>query len=349
MLCTIPSRTAVAFRFTDPQQKSSWSGRRYKLLTRLPDRQDLWDEYMALVASDQLAGDRFGRRAHAYYLANRETMDAGAVVSNPYRFVADALPDGTQAEVSTLQFFYNEVARLGSEAVLSEYQNEPPEESGPQELGLTASRIQRQVSGFARKLIPPGCTLLTQGIDCGKFLLHWVVRAWKVDERDCLVTGYTIDYGYQDVWGTTAGSDEGLDDALIRALLARRSATEDAAYAREDGQILDVRLSLVDAGWRTEAIYEACRQLGLDWRPAMGFGRSNGCVQTSFACPIKSSPDKKVGDRWFLSRRPKGFQSTPARGGRPERFAAASGRSTRFNPRPHAAGDRDHLNLWPPN
>jgi hypothetical protein len=38
----------------------------------------------------------------------------------------------------------------------------------------------------------------------------------------------------------------------------------------------------------------------------MGFGKSNGCVQASFACPIKSSPDKKVGDRWFLSRRPKG-------------------------------------------
>ncbi len=306
MLCTIPSRRAVAFRFTDPQQKPSWNGKRYKLVSRLPDRQDLWDEYQALRVADQLAGDPHGRRAHAYYLAHRGEMDAGAEISNPYRFVAEKLPDGSQVEVSTLQFFYNEVARLGMEAVQTEYQNDPPEEAGPRESGLTAFRIQRQVSGFLRKRIPPGCTLLTQGIDCGKFLLHWVVRAWRLDDQDCLATGYTIDYGYHDVWGTTAGSDEGLDDALVRALMARKAAAQEAGYAREDGQVLDVGLTLVDAGWRTEAVYEACRQLGRDWRPAMGFGRSNGCVQTNFSCPVKSSPDKKVGDRWFLSRRPKG-------------------------------------------
>jgi hypothetical protein len=136
--------------------------------------------------------------------------------------------------------------------------------------------------------------------------LHWVVRAWKVDESDCLITGYTIDYGVQDVWGTTIGSDEGVDEALIRALRARREAMITACYETADHQIRDIDLTLVDAGWRTEAIYEACRQFGYSFRPSMGFGKSNGCVKTNFSSPVKSTPDKKIGDRWFLSKQPKG-------------------------------------------
>ena len=115
---------------------------------------------------------------------------------------------------------------------------------------------------------------MTQGIDCGKVILHWVVRAWKVDEANCLVTGYTIDYGIQDVYGTTIGSDEGLDEALLRALLARREAMVLANYETEAHEIRDIDLTLVDAGYRTEAVYDACRQLGLAWKPYMGFGKS---------------------------------------------------------------------------
>ena len=44
-------------------------------------------------------------------------MDAGAVVANPNRFNDEFLPDGSQAEVSALQRYYNEVARIGQIAV----------------------------------------------------------------------------------------------------------------------------------------------------------------------------------------------------------------------------------------
>jgi hypothetical protein len=80
---------------------------------------------------------------------------------------------------------------------------------------------------------------------------------------------------------------------------------EEANYADEKGVIMPVGLTLMDAGWRTQAIYDACHRLGLDWRPAMGFGKSSGCVQASFTAPIHSTADKKSGDHWFLSRRPK--------------------------------------------
>ena len=111
---------------------------------------------------------------------------------------------------------------------------------------------------------------------------------------------------YQDVYGTTVGSDEGLDEALQRALLARREAMVLANYETEAGEIRDIDLTLVDAGYRTEAVYDACRELGLAFKPYMGFGKSNGCVKTNFTAPVKPTADKKTGDRWFLSRQPRG-------------------------------------------
>jgi hypothetical protein len=44
MLCTIPSKKAVAWKFSDPQQKPSWQGKRYKLVEKWPDHPERWEE-----------------------------------------------------------------------------------------------------------------------------------------------------------------------------------------------------------------------------------------------------------------------------------------------------------------
>lgn len=299
MLTTLQKPKCVSAKFTDPKQKPSWQGRRFRFLIRKPDRPDLWDEYVSRWQQDLQADDPFARTAHKYYLDNREAMDAGAEVSNPNRFDETKLPDGSQLELSAIQHYYNQVARVGQDAVSTEYDNDPPAEAGPVESGITAHRIQRQVSGYPRKVVPPGCTIITQGIDCRKVALHRVVRAWRPDG-----TGFTIDYGVQEVNGTTVGSDEGVDVALGRALQAVAESLLDGPYRTIDGEVVPVALTLVDAGWRTEAIYHACKELGLGWLAAMGFGKSSGCVQANFNAPLHTSPDRRPGDGWFMSRRP---------------------------------------------
>jgi hypothetical protein len=301
MLTTLQNCTCVSAKFTDPRHKPSWHGKRFRLIETWPDRQDLWDEYVMLRQAGMQSGDEHARKAHAFYLAHREEMDRGAVVSNPERFVPDLLPDGTQKQVSTLQFCYDFIADKGLDAFLTEYQNDPPEETGPQESGITAHRIQKQLSGYPRKVIPPGCILLTQGVDCRKVALHWVIKAWRPD-----ATCFVIDYGVHEVLGTVRGSDEGLDLAMRRAILARADDLAKLHYQTIDGQELKVGLTLVDAGWRTEAVYAACKELGLDWKPSMGFGKSSGTVQANFSAPDRATYDRKPGDGWFLSRRPKG-------------------------------------------
>lgn len=296
MLTTIQNRTCVSFKFTDPAQKPTWKGKRFRFLIKSPERREMWDEYVQLRQS--LPDDEFGRIAHAFYLDNRGAMDAGAEVANANRFDGQTLPDGTQLEVSALQRYFNEVARIGPEAVASEYDNDPPEEAGPIESGITPHRIQKQLSGYQRKVIPPECTVLTQGIDVRKVALHWVVRAWRPDG-----TGFIVDYGVHEVLGTIYGSDDGLDVAVKRAILARIEATKETEYVTTAGQRMAVDLTLVDAGWRTNAVYAACAEAGLGVMPIMGFGKSAGCTQANFVDVQRRSQDRKPGDGWFLSRK----------------------------------------------
>jgi hypothetical protein len=110
------------------------------------------------------------------------------------------------------------------------------------------------------------------------------------------------------VRGTTQGTDEGVDEAIQRALASRRQAIEDEPYRTMDGHSRAIDLTLIDAGWRTEAIYGWCLEAGQQkWKPAMGFGRSAGCTSAAFHEPTRTERDKKMGQRWFLSKRPRGI------------------------------------------
>jgi hypothetical protein len=68
---------------------------------------------------------------------------------------------------------------------------------------------------------------------------------------------------------------------------------------------LPIDLTLVDAGFRTDAIYGACQAVGLGIYPVMGFGKSAGCAQANFSDVQKRTVDRKPGDGWFLSRKGK--------------------------------------------
>lgn len=286
ILTTLQSRISASYKFTDQTVKPSWKGRRFRFLLSKPERMDLWDEYIQLQKQDWQNATTL---AHELYVANREAMEAGAAVANPNRY--------SQGELSALQFYFNEVARIGPEAVATEYDNDPPEESGPVESGITPNRIQRQVNGYERKQVPPGCIALTQGIDVRKVALHWVVRGWRKDG-----TGFTLNYGVHEVRGTIYGSDEGVDVAVKRAILERIEAFRAEGYdlPREFQP-----LTLVDAGWRTDAVYSACAEAGLGVMPVMGFGQSAGCTRANFSDIQRRTVDRRPGDGWFLSRKGK--------------------------------------------
>lgn len=287
MLTTIQNRRCVSFKFCDPQAKPSFHGRRFGMLLKPPDNPNLWEQYVELKKADWENGTT---SAHDFYVANRIAMDIGAEVANPWR-------RGDDNELSALQFYFNEVARIGPEAVASEYQNDPAEDSGPLESGITPFRIAKKLSGFGPRVVPPNCTVLTQGIDVGKRYLHWVVRAFGPD------ASYTIDYGVTNVYGVTTGSEEGLDDALMAALSTRMEEVIATDYLKPDGEILRISKTLIDARYRTQAVYAACHQAAYDIQPVMGYGKSHGCVRISWSDVSKRTQDRRPGgDGWFEAR-----------------------------------------------
>lgn len=305
MLTTLQSRIAVSYRYTDTKQKPTWKGRRYRFLVKHPNRMDLWEEYIQLVHVNMQDGDEFARGAFEFYAEHREQMDAGAEVANPNRYDSQPLPDGTPKELSALQRYFNEVARLGQEAVSTEYDNDPPEEAGPIESGISSNRVQRQLSGFARYVVPPGCVVVTQGMDCKKAGIHWVVRAWQPDG-----TGYTIDYGFFETHGSIRVRQEDEDresrianDTAIReAILGRLEQCKATEYVNENGERFPVELTLIDGRYRQSAVYSACHEAGLGVYPVLGFGKSAGCWRPIFTPYSKRTQTAIPGENWNLIR-----------------------------------------------
>lgn len=292
MLCTITSRDAAAYKYSDPAQKPAWSGERIAAIKAWPERKDLWQTYIELRQWGQGTLDEhgspvdvFGRKAHRHYAENRAEMDAGAVLANPHNYERGRLPDGTPTHLSALQRCYDYIADKGMASFLTEHQNDPPEDEGVSESGISVRLVQTQVSGLEQGAVPEGCTVLVHGVDVGKWWLHWVVRAFRPDG-----TGFTIDYGRQNVYGTKHGSEEGLDRAIHREVLRRVAEFKDQPYAQ---QFRD-SLTLIDSGYRTEAVYAACIEAGLGVMPVKGIGFSAGTAERGrFVDVMKRTRDKQ--------------------------------------------------------
>jgi len=296
LLSTIQSRISASFLFTNPKAKPSWKPRRYKFLIQPPERMDLWDDFVELKQVDWLNETN---EAHEMYLENRGKMDLGAVIANPNRF------DQT-SESSALEHYYTMVARLGQEAVSTEYDNDPPKEDTSLGSDLTANRIAKKLSGYPRRIVPATCTTLTQGIDVQKLGVYWVIKAWDVD-----ATNYVVDYGFYESYGTTYGSDEGLELAVHRAILGRMEQQKENPCMTSDGEIVDLNMTLVDSGAFTDTVYKACRNIGLGIYPAKGHGKSHGCTVANFTNLYRNVVNKKElvrksGDGWFMNKQDQG-------------------------------------------
>lgn len=273
VLTTIQNSHCYSARVTNPRIKPSWDGKRYAMLEVWPDcwtadestgHKQHWHEYIKLRQKDQSSGDRYGRSATAYYLANQEAMDAGAVISNPYRFLSNLTPDGYPIEHTALQAFFNRVADWGIDRVLSELQNDPTDEEEIQTVGLTAGLIATRLSGFQQREIPPSAIACTVGLDLGDRVCHWVKCAWWGRAIGCIV-----DYGIMETSGLAIRAEtEAIQHALLNAFPGWR--TDLLAAECEHAPLF---LSLVDSGdgQHSDAVYKFCREAGSPFFPSKGW------------------------------------------------------------------------------
>jgi phage terminase large subunit GpA-like protein len=229
--------------------------------------------------------------ATKFYTDRRADMDAGAVVANTHRYDA-------HHEASALQHCYNIIADQGQDAFQTEYQNDPPESTGPQESGIYPDLVASRLSGLERGIVPPNYPLLTGAIDIGKTAMHWCVTAW------CKAgTGSVIDYGVQDVWPKDRDNERAVEVAILQALYGLREQLLAANYCYPGGEIVPMQCVLVDSGNWDRPVYEFVRATGQKiFRASKGIGDGAGGQRSAFRLPDKQTADKRVGDHCFLAQ-----------------------------------------------
>jgi hypothetical protein len=255
-LCTIQNRKCVAFKFTDPKQKPSWKGKRYRKMIRRPDRMDLVQEYLRLrIEREEIDPD--ARVAFRYWRDNLPEIERDCIISNPSSYTKKQHEDGDPLELSAIQAYFNKVADLGEKAVATEIDNDPPEEVGPQGSGLTWQIVASRLSGLDRGQVPANASCITVGIDLGKYLCHWVVVAWWKGAGGCI-----IDYGRAEVTNTDKGIDNHASEPHIyRALLNWRDEIISKSYVDAAGAPRKVDAVFVDSGTFTDAAYQFVRDV----------------------------------------------------------------------------------------
>lgn len=288
ILCTIQNRFCLAAKFTD-RTKKPWHGLRFKQVIEWPtEHEGLWRDYLFLR--------RAGKEQEAVnlYLSKREAMDAGAVLANCNLY--DQFGEG---EISALQHCYNFIGRSDDDtAFLTEYQNDPPEESGPQESGIKPEIVSSRTNAFARRQVPDDCTVLTCYIDLGKYGCHWTATAWRQG-----ATGFVIDYGVAEVFNMgTAVNDRTVDWAILTALRNWKDQIEREPFMRH-GENVKIDTVLVDSSDFTDAAYAFCKESGPPYFPAKGFGQGR-----FYPGVDNQAKGHRVGQHWYTQVQPNGVK-----------------------------------------
>ncbi len=303
MPCTVIAPDDLADRLLNRKKHPEWQGERAKLMNSLPTNTALWDQYAQLRADSLRAGNK-GREATEFYRANREAMDTGAEPAWPARHNPD--------ELSATQHAMNLRIDHGEAVFAAEYQNDPiAEQLGEQQ--LTADEICAKVNNLDRRAVPIGCEHLTAFIDVQGSVLFYVVAAWADG-----FTGYIIDRGtypdqkrdyftLNDLQYTLAKEFPGGEEAQIYAGLGKLTdQLLGRSWLRNDTE-MKIGKCLIDAGYKTDTIYQFCRQSKHAAIVMPSHGRYVGASGTPWE-QFKAGPGEKIGHHWLTKPSQRGIR-----------------------------------------
>ena len=297
MAITVVRQDDMADRLLDRDKHPQWQGQRSKMVYAFPTNDDLWTKY-AEIRAEGLRGDQGVTAATAFYGENREAMDEGAIVAWPERFNHD--------ELSAIQHAIN--LRLQDEiAFFAEYQNEPLHEHELNEDLLTADQIAIKINGHKRGQVPVDYSHLTMFIDVHAKALYWLVAAWEDN-----FTGYVVDYGtdppQKQAYFTlhnirhtlaVAAPRAGLEGSIYAGLERLTNTMLGREWRRDDGAMVRIDRCLIDANWKTDVVYQFCRQSKYAATLLPGHGRYVGASSRPFS-EYKRKRGDRVGLNWRI-------------------------------------------------
>lgn len=202
MPCTVMREGDVADTFVDPEKRPEWRGERHARVISWPagitdekitldsSAGRCWTEYDRLrrVSLKQFKDIRL---ATAYYIENREVMDAGFVCSWPERFDKTKCdrPWGT-VEISAQQSCMNLRLEIGSVVFMAECQNKGRKPLGEGVVLVKKEQLAEKTTSLQRRVCPIDTKSLVVHIDVQNEILYWAAFACAPD-----FTGSFVDYG----------------------------------------------------------------------------------------------------------------------------------------------------------
>jgi len=295
--CTVIRPDDMADRLLDHEKHPEWRGERCKMVYSFPKAEKLWDRYAEILKRCQADGRPIDE-ATEFYRRRRAEMDEGARVAWPERFNDD--------EISGIQHAMN-LKILDEAAFFAERQNEPLVDQLGEEEQLRPEEIAGKLSGYRRGVVPLKCGLVTAMVDVHDKLLYWVASAWAEG-----FTGSVIDYG---TWPKQNRAYFTLRDARVSMQRKKPGAGKEAAilagletlleelmsreFQREDGQLLRIRLLLVDAGYVPDVVYQAIRTSRFAAMLLPSTGLPLKAANKPFS-EYKKNPGDKIGHYWRI-------------------------------------------------
>ncbi|HEY4759563.1 MAG TPA: terminase gpA endonuclease subunit [Thermoguttaceae bacterium] len=238
------------------------------------------DQY-GLITGDPPATNTFGFRWNAF---NNLFWTPGEIAAKEWKTHHSTAMAEQAAEKELCQYYW---------AIPYE---SPDFDSTP----LDVHQVRRRFSErkYTRGLIPEDSNRLSMAIDCGQRFCTWKIIAWRPGCR-----GHIADYGTFEVHSR----DQAVDKALLSALRNFRDDVISQGWHTPAGEIRMPDVVFIDGGWKSEIIYEFIRESGPRFRPAIGYGLSQGFRRyRSYHKPSKTGTEVKlIGDEYHVVWVPK--------------------------------------------
>jgi len=107
--------------------------------------------------------------------------------------------------------------------------------------------LKRRIIDYPEGLVPDAVKVLSCGVDVQKGYMLLTVRGWGVGSASWLIRKAKV---------------ESWSELAVNLF--------DTKYKKSDGQLMSIRLSLIDTGYRTNEVYEFCRRYPQRTRPIKG-------------------------------------------------------------------------------
>jgi len=161
---------------------------------------------------------------------------------------------------------------------------------------ITLDSVEQRALGLPRGLVPDWASVVTVGVDIGKWICHWTATAWGMNGDS-----HIVNYGIMDTNAAHLGDERGIENALERI-----NEVAETGWTRQgDGSPVPFTAGGVDSGggsgesgsrgWAA-IVYRFCRRHP-KWSPTKGHGTTQHNKMREYRQPKSTgSVILKLGD-----------------------------------------------------